>query len=180
MNVPIFLTFLRIAAIPLLVVILLSNINGRELISFGVFFAATLTDMLDGFWARRKRQETTFGQLLDPTADKLLVASALICLVGMRAVPAWMVVIIIGRELAVSGFRAIASSRGIHIAASVLGKIKMILETFTIYFLLLGEKILGPFYVLSRIGLWLVILMALASAGEYSWRFGRAVLSNRS
>jgi len=173
------LTLLRIAAIPVLVVILHSEIHGKELISFIIFFVATLTDMLDGLWARRKRQVTTLGQLLDPTADKLLIVSALICLVDTGAVPAWMAVIIIGRELAVSGFRAIASSGGINIPASALGKIKMILETFTIYLLLLGEKILGSFYILSKIGLWLVILVAVTSAGEYCWRFGRAVLSSR-
>ncbi len=180
MNGPLLLTLMRIVAIPLLVVVLLSEVRGKELLSFIIFFLATLTDMLDGLWARKKRQVTTLGQLLDPTADKLLIASALICLVETGGVPAWMVVIIVGRELAVSGFRAIASSRGINIPASALGKIKMVLETFTIYFLLLGEKIMGPYYVLSRLGLWLVILIALASAVEYGWRFGRAVLSPHS
>jgi CDP-diacylglycerol--glycerol-3-phosphate 3-phosphatidyltransferase len=180
MNVPHVLTSLRIAAIPILVIVLLSNLQGKEIISFIIFFIATLTDMLDGFWARRKRQTTVLGQLLDPTADKLLIASALICLVQMGSVPAWMAVIIIGREMAVSGFRAMASSKGITIPASVLGKIKMILETFTIYSLLLGEKILGRLFILSRVGLWLVILTAVFSAAEYSWRFGRAVISSRT
>lgn len=180
MTGPLILTSLRIAAIPILVVVLLSDFRGKELVSFIIFFLATLTDMLDGFWARRKRQTTVLGQLLDPTADKLLIASALICLVEIGTVPAWMAVIIIGREIAVSGFRAMAASKGINIPASVLGKIKMILETFTIYILLLGEKILGPFYILSRVGLWLVILVAVLSAAEYSWRFGRAVVSNRT
>ncbi len=180
MNAPLVLTSLRIAAIPILVVVLLSNFRGKELVSFAIFFIATLTDMLDGFWARRKRLTTVLGQLLDPTADKLLIASALICLVEMGAVPAWMAVIIIGREMAVSGFRAMAASKGINIPASVLGKIKMILETFTIYLLLLGEKILGPLFILSRVGLWLVILVAVVSAAEYSLRFGRAVVSSRT
>ncbi|MDH7511983.1 MAG: CDP-diacylglycerol--glycerol-3-phosphate 3-phosphatidyltransferase [Clostridiales bacterium] len=180
MNAPLMLTCLRIAAIPLLVIVLLSNFRGKELVSFAIFFIATLTDMLDGFWARRKRQTTVLGQLLDPTADKLLIASALICLVEMGTVPAWMAVIIIGREMAVSGFRAMASSKGITIPASLLGKIKMILETFTIYLLLLGEKILGPIFILSRVGLWLVILVAVVSAAEYSLKFGRAVVSGRT
>ncbi len=180
MNAPLVLTSLRIGAIPILVIVLISDFRGKELISFFIFFIATLTDMLDGFWARRKRQTTVLGQLLDPTADKLLIASALICLVEIGTVPAWMAVIIIGREIAVSGFRAMASSKGINIPASVLGKIKMILETFTIYMLLLGEKILGPVFILSRVGLWLVILAAVVSAAEYSWRFGRAVVSNRT
>jgi len=180
MNAPLVLTSLRIAAIPVLVIVLLSDFRGKELLSFIIFFMATLTDMLDGFWARRKRQMTVLGQLLDPTADKLLIASALICLVEIGTVPAWMAVIIIGREIAVSGFRALASSKGVNIPASVLGKIKMILETFTIYILLLGEKILGPLFILSRVGLWLVVLAAVVSAAEYSWRFGRAVISSRT
>lgn len=174
------MTLVRIAAIPILVLVVLSEIRGKELISFGIFFIATLTDMLDGFWARRKKEVTTVGQLLDPTADKLLIASALICLVETGPVPAWMAVIIIGRELAVSGFRAIASSRGVNIPASPLGKIKMTLETFTIYFLLLGERIMGSLFVLAQVGLWLVVLTALASAAQYGWRFGRTVLSSGS
>jgi CDP-diacylglycerol--glycerol-3-phosphate 3-phosphatidyltransferase len=180
MNAPLFLTFLRIIAIPVLVIVLLSDFKGKEVTSFVIFFLATLTDMLDGFFARRKRQITVLGQLLDPTADKLLIASALICLVEIRAVPAWMAVIIIGREIAVTGFRAIASSRGINIPASVLGKIKMILETGTIYLLLLGDRILGPFYVLSKVGLWLIIVAALLSAAEYYLKYGPSVLSGRS
>ncbi len=180
MKIALFLTLARIGAIPLLVVILLSHIRGREVLSFAIFFLATLTDMLDGFFARQKKQVTNLGLLLDPTADKLLVASVLICLVQTRVVPAWMAIIIIGRELAVSGFRAIASARGINIPASFLGKAKMILEAFTIYVLLLGEKILGSFYAIGRVGLWLVILVALGSAAEYCWRFGRSVLSTHT
>jgi CDP-diacylglycerol--glycerol-3-phosphate 3-phosphatidyltransferase len=180
MNGPLALTYLRILSVPLLVVVLLTNFRGNHLVAFAIFLLATLTDMLDGFWARRKRQITTLGKLLDPTADKLLVVSALVCLVGTHAVPAWMAVVIIGREVAVTGFRAMASAKGIHIPASALGKIKMILETATISLLLLGEGILGGFYVLSRVGLWLTVIAAAASAAEYYGRYGRAVLSGPS
>jgi len=179
-NGPLALTYLRILAVPVLVILLLSNFRGYHIAAFAVFLLATLTDMLDGFWARRKKQITVLGQLLDPTADKLLVVSALICLVGTGAVPAWMAVIIIGREIAVTGFRAMASAKGIHIPASALGKIKMILETGTIGLLLLGEGILGGLYVLSRVGLWLTVAAALISAAEYYRRYGRTVLSGRS
>lgn len=180
MNGPLALTYLRILAVPVLVILLLSNFRGNHIAAFAVFLLATLTDMLDGFWARRKKQITVLGQLLDPTADKLLVVSALICLVGTGAVPAWMAVIIIGREIAVTGFRAMASAKGIHIPASALGKIKMILETGTIGLLILGEGILGGLYVLSRVGLWLTVAAALISAAEYYSRYGRTVLSGRS
>jgi CDP-diacylglycerol--glycerol-3-phosphate 3-phosphatidyltransferase len=180
MNAPLYLTALRILAIPVLVIVLLSDFKGKEIAAFVIFLLATLTDTLDGFFARRKRQITVLGQLLDPTADKLLVVSTLICLVGLDLVPAWMAVVIIGREIAVTGFRAMASSRGIHIPASALGKLKMILETGTILLLLLGQDILGPFYVLARIGLWLIIVAALVSAAQYYLEYGPSVLTGRS
>ena len=178
-NGPLALTTIRILSVPVLVAVLLLDFRGNHIVAFAVFMSATLTDMLDGFWARRKRQTTVMGQLLDPTADKLLVVSALICLVASGSVPAWMAVIIIGREIAVTGFRAMSSARGINIPASPLGKIKMILETSTIALLLLGEPILGGLYVLSRVGLWLTVGAALVSAAEYYVRYGRAVLSGR-
>jgi CDP-diacylglycerol--glycerol-3-phosphate 3-phosphatidyltransferase len=148
-NAPLVLTYLRILLIPALVIILLSQFRGREITAFLIFLVAVLTDMFDGIWARRRNKITTLGQLLDPTADKLLIVSVLICLVGTGAVPAWMAVVIIGREIAVTGFRAIASSRGLNIPASPLGKLKMTSECRTIC-LLLGETI--PSYL--RIGLW--------------------------
>lgn len=148
--------------------------------AFAIFTIAALTDMLDGFWARRRKQITTFGQLLDPIADKLLIASAFICLVELGAVRSWMVIIIIGREIAVTGFRAIASSKGYNIAASYLGKFKMVLETVTICLLILGREILGKLYFVSQIGLWLVITVAVFSAVEYYIKFGATIFSKDS
>ena len=177
MNAPLVLTYLRILSIPALVIVLLSHFRGQQVTAFVIFLVAVLTDMLDGFWARRRNKITTIGQLLDPTADKLLVVSVLICLVGTGAVPAWMAVIIIGREIAVTGFRAIASARGITIPASQLGKIKMIAESVTICLLLLGKGILGSYFYLAKIGLWVTVAAALVSAAEYAFRYGRAVLA---
>ena len=177
LNAPNFLTILRIFSIPALVVVLLTDFRGWEIVGFAIFLFASLTDMLDGFWARKKKQITVFGQLLDPMADKLLIASALICLVGRRIVPAWMAVIIIGREIAVTGFRAIASSRGKNIPASALGKLKMTLETVTLCLLILGPAILGRLYLLAPIGLWLTVVAAVASAVEYYLRFAPMILS---
>lgn len=176
MNGPNFLTVLRILMIPALVIILLAGHGQKAVLGFIVFMAAAITDMLDGFWARRRKKITVFGQLLDPTADKLLIASAFICLVELGAVPAWMVVIIIGREIAVSGFRAIASSSGINIPASFAGKIKMNAETYTVALLILGESILGKLYVLAQIGLWISMVTAVISAVEIYGRFGKKVL----
>lgn len=180
MNIPNSLTGLRILSIPILIVVLLSQFDGKELVSLAIFLLAALTDTLDGIIARRKKQTSVLGQLLDPIADKLLVTAAFICLVELGAVSAWIVIIIIGREIAVTGFRAIASSKGINIPASRLGKNKMILEIITISLLILGEKILGQFYFLSQVGLWLVIAIAIISAAEYYIRFRPAVLSKKS
>ena len=179
-DIPNSLTILRICIIPILVFVLLSPFDGKELIAFVIFMIGALTDMLDGFWARRKKQVTVFGQLLDPIADKLLVTSAVICLVELGIVPAWIVIIIIGREIAITGFRMIASSKGINIPASKLGKVKMNSETITVLLLILGEKYLGRFYILSQIGLWVVVLSALISAIEYYLKYGSKVLSENS
>ncbi|MFQ6070145.1 MAG: CDP-diacylglycerol--glycerol-3-phosphate 3-phosphatidyltransferase [Candidatus Aminicenantales bacterium] len=180
MNIPNLLSLLRIFFIPLLVVVLLTPFRGQELAGLAIFLLATVTDSLDGFWARRRKQITVLGQLLDPVADKLLTASAFICFVERGDVTSWMVVIIVGREIAVTGFRAVASSKGITIQASALGKIKMFLETVTICLLIGGGKYLGKFYFLTRIGLWLVIVAAVVSAAEYIIKFGPRILSDKS
>jgi CDP-diacylglycerol--glycerol-3-phosphate 3-phosphatidyltransferase len=177
LNPPNMLTLLRILSVPAIVVVLLSNFRGREITGFTIFLLASLTDIVDGFLARRKQMITVFGQLLDPIADKLMIASALICFVERRILPAWMAVIIIGREIAVTGFRAIASSRGLNISASPLGKVKMVLEVVTICLLILGPDLLGRLYPLSQLGLWLILITAVASAAEYYIRFGSAILS---
>ena len=180
MNLPIFLTLLRILLIPVLVVVLLTPFEGKELTAFTIFVLAAITDSLDGILARRRKQITAIGKLLDPIADKLLIASAFICLVELRIVPAWMVVIILGREIAVTGFRALASSKGVIISASRIAKLKMLFESITIGILILGEKYLGGLYVLSQIGLWIVIVTAVVSAVEYYIKFGPSVLSKES
>jgi len=177
MNGPNFLTIVRILAIPLLVFVLLTPFRGQELTAFLIFIFASLTDTVDGIWARRTQQITVLGQLLDPVADKLLVTSVFICLVQTHAVPAWMAVIIIGREFAVTGFRAIAASRGHNIPASWSGKIKMGTETVTISLLILGQRILGGFYIISQIGLWLVVGVALLSGVEYYVKYWRQLFS---
>ena len=171
MNVPNLLTITRILAIPVLIIVLLSQFKGSELIGTAIFLLAALTDMLDGMWARRKNQVTTIGKLLDPIADKLLVAAALICLVELGAVPSWIAIILIGRGIAVTGLRAIASSQGHHIQASKLGKIKMWVEAISISLLILGRNILGQFYLLALLGIWLAIAVSLISGAEYFLKF---------
>ena len=113
------------------------------LIAAAIFLAASMTDLLDGYLARKRGQVTTLGTLLDPVADKLLISSAFISLVQLQVVPAWMVVIIVGREFAVTGLRSIASAQGFTIDASELGKMKMVTQVATITLLILGMPMPG-------------------------------------
>jgi CDP-diacylglycerol---glycerol-3-phosphate 3-phosphatidyltransferase len=176
MNLPNSLTSLRIALIPFLMIALLSSFRNHAWIAFGLFLFATLTDTVDGVLARKTNAVTELGQLLDPIADKLLMTAAFICLVQTGQVPAWMAVVVLGREMAVTGFRAIAAAKGVIIAASWPGKIKMQLETYTIALLILGRGILGKFYVVPQVLLWLTMAMAVYSAAEYFIKYGPALV----
>ena len=171
MNLPNSLTLARIFLVPLLVVVLWTEFEGKELVGAAIFSVAALTDWLDGFLARRQKQITTFGQLMDPLADKLLITAALISLVQMELAPAWMVAIILGRELGVTVLRSLAWSRGVTIPASPLGKVKMMSQVIAILLLILGREHLRQFFVLGQIALWVVVATALASALEYYRRF---------
>ena len=171
MNLPNSLTLVRIFLIPLLVVVLLTKFDGKELVGAAIFGVAALTDWLDGFLARRRKQVTTFGQLMDPLADKLLVTAALISLVQMELAPAWMVAVILGRELGVTMLRSVAYSRGITIPASPLGKVKMMSQVVAILLLILGREYLQDFVVLGSVALWVVVITALVSAADYYRRF---------
>ena len=178
MNLPNSLTLVRIFLIPLLVVVLLTRFEGRmifgvrkELIGTVIFLLAACTDWLDGYLARRRGQVTELGQLMDPLADKLLITAAFVSLVALGLAPAWMVAIILGRELGVTVLRSIAYSRGITIVASPLGKIKMVSEVVAIVLLTLGRDYLQEFFVLGQIALWVVLITALVSALDYYRRF---------
>jgi len=179
MNLPNFLTVLRIFFVPVLIVVLLTRSPNVEMWGFPVHFevwgvlillTAAATDWADGYFARRNRQVTTLGILLDPIADKLLISAAFISLVDMRLVPGWMVVIIIGREFTILGLRNIASAEGFTIAASALGKTKMVLQVCAVAVLIAGARhpSLRP---LATILLWLVVVSALVSAAQYFHRF---------
>jgi CDP-diacylglycerol--glycerol-3-phosphate 3-phosphatidyltransferase len=171
----------RILAIPALVATMLARYKGHEIVAVVIFVLATLTDWLDGWIARKKGKVTVLGQLLDPTADKLLIASALICLVELGLVPASAAIIIIGREIAVTGFRAMASSKGINIPASAFGKAKMGAESWVLGALVLGPNYLGKLIMgAAKIGLWLVVALAIISAIEYFIRFGPQVISQQT
>ena len=188
MNLPNVLTLSRIFLVPLLVAVLLRK-NGIEVdtgwvvfrrdgIALILFLAAALTDLLDGYIARRRRQVTRFGKLFDPIADKLLVAAALISLVELDRVPAWIVVLIVSREFAVSGLRYVALIEGITISASEMGKAKMVTQVLAIALLLLAPR--SPvFEQVGQLVLWLAVLVTVASVVAYFRAFWRHIASNR-
>jgi len=160
---------------------MLAGFRGHEIVALAIYVFATLTDAIDGWIARRKGEVTVLGQLLDPTADKLLIASALICLVDLGLVPSSAAIIIIGREIAVTGFRAMASSKGINIPASAFGKAKMGSESWILGALVLGPNYLGKLIMGgAKVGLWLVVALAIISAVEYFIRFGPQVISQKA
>jgi CDP-diacylglycerol--glycerol-3-phosphate 3-phosphatidyltransferase len=180
MNLPNALTVTRIFLVPLLVVVLLTKFEERivfgwrkELVGAAIFALASLTDWLDGYLARRRKQVTPLGQVIDPLADKLLTSAAFLSLVQMGLAPAWMVAIIIGRELAVTGLRNLAYSRGIAMPASPLGKVKMAGQVVTIIALILGDVYWPELLIVGQVGLWVVVLLALISAADYFLRFNQ-------
>ncbi len=179
MNLPNSLTILRIFFVPVLIVVLLTRSPNVEVWGFPMHFefwgvlillTAAATDWADGYFARRRLQETTLGILLDPIADKLLISAAFVSLVDMQLVPAWMVVIIIGREFTVLGLRNIASAEGFTIKASLLGKTKMVLQVCAVAVLIVAAQH-PSLKRLSLFLLWLVVISAIVSAAQYFWRF---------
>ncbi len=182
MNLPNLLTLLRIFIVPLLVAALLGDASGfkqmlpipAEVFALAVFLIAAATDLLDGYLARRWGQVTTVGTLLDPIADKLLVSAALVSLVDIHRVSAWMVILIISREFAVSGLRSIAAASGYTISASDLGKTKMASQVVAIA-VVIGSRRWKRLEDLAQIAMWAVVIFGIVSAADYFRKFWRKV-----
>ena len=166
MNTPNKLTMLRVILIPFFVFFMLSSVAGEsgKWIALVIFVVASLTDTLDGYLARRDNLVTNFGKFMDPLADKLLVCSAMICLVEMGRLAAWIVIIIIGREFIISGFRLIASDNGIVIAASYWGKFKTVFQMAAVILLILD---LDALELLSQIVLGIAVILTVVSLVDY-------------
>jgi CDP-diacylglycerol--glycerol-3-phosphate 3-phosphatidyltransferase len=184
MNVPNALTLLRIFFVPLLVAALVEqNLHVRlwgdvvltnDFVALIIFLTAACTDLLDGYLARRLGQITTVGTLFDPIADKLLISAALISLVQIHLVPGWMVILIVGREFAVSGLRSIAAAEGYTIRASDLGKTKMVLQVIAISMIMITMH--HPQLTwFAMVWMWGVMVFGLASAVDYFHKFWRKV-----
>ena len=171
-NLPNSLSFFRIGCIPLLMVLLFFPRRTTSFLAALTFGLASISDLLDGFVARRRQLVTTFGKFLDPLADKLIVSAALIMLIPLDRVPAWMVVVIIGRELAIMGLRSVAVSEGKVITADHLGKQKMVFQTVAILGLLLHYEYYGVnFHVVGMFFLWLAVIITLWSGFNYFRNF---------
>ena len=167
MNLPNKLTTLRVLMIPFFVIFMLTNLGGAyaNYIAVAIFIVASLTDLLDGKIARKYHLVTNFGKFMDPLADKLLVCSALICLVEMERLAAWMVIVIISREFIISGFRLIASDNGVVIAASYWGKFKTTFQMVMIVLLILNLG--GIFSVITEVVTWVALILTLVSLVDY-------------
>lgn len=180
LNLPNSITLVRIVLIPLLVVVLLTKIEwgfmgiSSPVLGAAIFGVASLTDWLDGYVARRRKQVTTLGQLMDPIADKLLTAAAFISLVQMGAAPAWMVAVVIGREFLVTALRGLAYARGTIIVSSSLGKAKMASQVVAILLLILGHEKYRALFVLGQAAMWVVVATTVVSALDYYRSYSKA------
>ncbi|HEV8577512.1 MAG TPA: CDP-diacylglycerol--glycerol-3-phosphate 3-phosphatidyltransferase [Thermoanaerobaculia bacterium] len=181
LNLPNLLSIARILLVPPLVVVLLTKFEGKEWWGLGLFLLAAAMDFLDGFLARRRKQVTRLGTLLDPAADKILISAAFISLVemdhssGHTVVPAWIVVVIIAREFAVTSLRSFAAAESLVIPAGISGKIKTIVQIVSIALLIIYNQ-LGEFRHLAPISLWVALVITVYSGIEYFVRFGRLLL----
>ncbi len=165
MNLPNKLTVFRVILIPFFVLFLLVELTAYDKwIALAIFIIASLTDFLDGHIARKYHLVTNFGKFMDPLADKLLVCSALICLIELNRIPAWIVIVIIAREFIISGFRLVASDNGVVIAASYWGKFK---TTFQIVMICLMIADLSQLYFITQLVMWIALALTVISLVDY-------------
>lgn len=166
MNLPNKLTVLRVIMIPFFVLFMLTDFTGAasKYIALAIFCAASFTDFLDGYLARRDNLVTNFGKFMDPLADKLLVCSALICLIPLGKLETWIVLVIIAREFIISGFRLVASDNGIVIAASYWGKFKTVSHMSMIILLILDLPFL---WIVTEIVKWIAVALTIVSLVDY-------------
>ena len=170
MNLPNKLTVMRVAAVPIFVVLMLVPVNGVRCegwckwTALAIFIIAAFTDLFDGRLARKYKLVTNFGKFMDPLADKLLVCSALICLVELERIPAWIVIIIIAREFVISGIRLIAADDNVVIAASKWGKVKTVFQMIMVGFMIGNLEI---FSLLTALLMWIAVALTLISLADY-------------
>ena len=175
LNLPNILTILRILLVPVLVVVLLTKFHGKEVVGLAVFLFAALTDLLDGIIARRFKLVTRLGKLLDPAADKILTSAAFISLVQMDRAAAWIVVVIVSREFAISTLRSVAASQNQVIAASWSGKFKTGAQVVAISLLIFQDN-LGDLAWTGTVALWVALIVSIYSGVEYGFSYAHMVM----
>jgi CDP-diacylglycerol--glycerol-3-phosphate 3-phosphatidyltransferase len=177
LSLPNGLTIIRVLAIPVILLLLFYSGQIYQLIAALLFLSAAVTDTLDGYLARRRGIVTTLGKFLDPLADKLLIVTALIALIPARGIPFWMVIVIVGREIAVTGLRGIAASQDIVISSSALGKYKTVFEVGSIYFIILnGDYFSIDFHLIGIVLLWVAMGLAVISGIDYFKKFLKTII----
>lgn len=178
MNLPNKLTVFRMIMIFPFVVVMLpgDTLPYGKWIALGIFVVASLTDLLDGYLARKYELVTNFGKFMDPLADKLLVCAALICLVELKRIPSWIVIVIISREFIISGFRLVASDNGVVIAASYWGKFKTTFQMLMICLMLMNLE--GIWYILTELCMWIALILTIISLLDYLWK-NKAVMAEQ-
>lgn len=193
-NLPNWLTIFRIFLVPFLVVVLLTKMPAREFIGLAIFLLAVITDGLDGYFARKLKQTSRLGALLDPIADKFLMTGAFVSLVELSVVPAWMVVIILGREFLLDGLRMTAMEQNLVIPASRLGKLKTLAQTVAVCACIIQFRLdelsrplirivfghpLDIFGVLANTFLWIAVILSLGSMVDYFIKFSRVLVDKK-
>ena len=176
LNLPNVLTLLRILAVPVIVVALLGETPNGDALAAGVFALAALTDGLDGYIARRRRDVTTFGKLMDPLADKVLIIAALVSLVSLGRLAAWVAMVIIARELAVTGLRAVAAEQGVVISASWLGKLKTALQVAAVFALIIWN----PAPLAVDVLVYAAVAATVISGADYFFGLRRRIAEERA
>lgn len=181
MNLPNKITLLRVCLVPFFIVFMLcEGIPYGNYIAAGIFIIASATDALDGYIARKNKLVTDFGKFMDPLADKLLVCSALICFVSVESIPmpAWIVIVIIGREFIISGFRLIAADHDVVIAANIWGKLKTVVQMVMSIVLIIGID-LPVFEIIEQVLIYLALVLTVISLITYIWENRRLILDSK-
>ena len=176
LNLPNVLTLLRVLAVPVIVVALLGETPNGDALAAGVFALAALTDGLDGYIARRRQDVTTFGKLMDPLADKVLIIAALVSLVSLGRLAAWVAMVIIARELAITGLRTVAAEQGVVIAASWLGKLKTALQVAAVFALIIWN----PAPVAVDVLVYAAVAATVISGADYFFGIRRKIAEERA
>ena len=179
MNMPNKLTIARMCMVPLFMIALMFNTDSSRILATVIFALASLTDMLDGQIARKYNMVTNFGKLMDPLADKVLTAAAMICLVELGDLAAWIAIVIIFREYLITGLRSVAASENIVVAANIWGKVKTVCQMFALMFLMLKPQIVALCGV--NIGLWLMyaaVILTVYSGLDYVLKINKQITWN--